>query len=99
VTRFLQRRIAASLKPPSPETRAKTNAYVWGEATTKDGRTERVEIETPNGYDLTVTAALGVVKRLLDPAAEVPVGYLTPSQLMGARYVLGLPGVAARAGL
>lgn len=99
VTRFLQRRIAASLKPPSPETRAKTNAYVWGEATTKDARTESIEIETPNGYDLTVTAALGVVERLLDPAVAVPVGYQTPSQLMGARFVLGLPGVVARAGL
>jgi short subunit dehydrogenase-like uncharacterized protein len=99
VTRFLQRRIAASLKPPSPETRAKTSAYVWGEAMAADGRAARVEIETPNGYDLTVTAALGVVERLLDPAVKAPAGYLTPSQLMGARYVLGLPGVAARAGL
>ena len=99
VTRFLQRRIAASLKPPSPETRAKTNAWVWGEAATKDGRTARIEIETPNGYDLTVTAALGVVERLVGPEGGAPSGYLTPSQLMGARYVLGLPGVVAKAGL
>ena len=99
VTRFLQRRIAASLKPPSPETRARTNAYVWGEASARDGRTTRIEIETPNGYDLTVTAALGVVERLVGPAAGTPSGYFTPSQLMGARYVLGLPGVVAKAGL
>ncbi|MBX7185700.1 MAG: saccharopine dehydrogenase NADP-binding domain-containing protein [Vicinamibacteria bacterium] len=98
VTRFLQRRIAASLKPPSPETRAKTNAYIWGEAAAKDGRAARIEIETPNGYDLTVTAALGVVERLLDSPSRTS-GYLTPSQLMGSRYVLSLPGVAARAGL
>lgn len=99
VTRFLQRRIEASLKPPSPETRAKTNAYVWGEVTTKDGRTARIEIETPNGYDLTVTAALGVVERLLGGPPAEHLGYLTPSQLMDARYVLGLPGVVAKAGL
>lgn len=99
VTRFLQRRIAASLKPPSPQTRAKTNAWVWGEASAADGRTARIEIETPNGYDLTVTAALGVVERFLGPAAGSRSGYFTPSQLMGARYVLGLPGVVAKAGL
>lgn len=100
VTRFMQRRVAASLKPPSPERRARTNAYVWGEVSTADGRTARIEIETPNGYDLTVTASLGVVERLLDPAAPSPrTGYSTPSLLMGSRYVLGLPGVVVKAGL
>ena len=99
VTRFLQRRVAASLKPPTPETRASANAYVWGEASTRDGRAARIEIETPNGYELTITAALGVVERLIGPAAGTRSGYLTPSQLMGARYVLGLPGVARKAGL
>ncbi len=98
VTRFMQRRVAASLKPPSAETRARTNCYVWGEATAADGRAARIEIETPNGYDLTVTAALGVVERLLtEPDGRS--GYLTPSQLMGSRYVMSLPGVAAKAGL
>lgn len=50
-------------------------------------------IDTPNGYDLTVTAALGIVQRLL--GAAVPGGYYTPSMLMGAGYVLTLPGVRA----
>lgn len=98
VTRFMQRRIAASLKPPSAATRARTNCHIWGEATAADGRSARIEIETPNGYDLTVTAALGVVDRLLaQPHGRS--GYLTPSQLMGSRYVLSLPGVIAKAGL
>ena len=98
VTRFLQRRMTASVQAPSPERRARTNCYVWGEATAPGGRTARVEIETPNGYDLTVTASLGVVERLLDPGAPAPkAGYLTPSQLMGPRYVLGLPGVFVKA--
>ena len=100
VTRFMQRRVASSLKPPSTETRARTNCYIWGEAANAAGHTARIEIETPNGYDLTVTAALGVVARLLDPMAPSPrPGYSTPSQLMGSRYVLGLPGVVAKAGL
>ena len=99
VTRFLQRRTAASVKAPSAEKRARTNCYVWGEASTSDGRKERIEIETPNGYDLTVTASLGVVERLLDSGTSPPPGYLTPSQLMGSRYALSLPGVAVKAGL
>jgi short subunit dehydrogenase-like uncharacterized protein len=46
---------------------------------------------TPNGYDLTVTASLGVVQYLL--ANEVEGGYYTPSLLAGAEFVLSLPGV------
>lgn len=98
ITRLLQRRIAASLKPPSPATRARTNCHVWGEATAADGRSARIEIETPNGYDLTVTASLGIVERLL-AQREGRSGYLTPSQLMGSRYVLSLPGVVAKVGV
>ena len=99
VTRFLQARMAASGRAPSAGWRAKTNCYIWGEATTPDGRVARMELETPNGYDLTVDAALGVVERLLNPATPSPSpGYLTPSQLMGARYVLDLPGVIVKVG-
>ena len=46
---------------------------------------------TPNGYALTVSASLGIVEYLL---ANSPAGgYYTPSLLMGADYVLKLPGV------
>jgi len=45
----------------------------------------------PNGYSLTVTASLGIVERLL--RGEVPAGFRTPSQLMGADYITSLPGV------
>ena len=47
---------------------------------------------TPNGYALTVTASLGIVDAFLTQDAP-PGGYYTPSQLMGADYVLELPGV------
>lgn len=94
VTRFIQRRLESSVRPPSSSTRAKTNAHIWGEATAADGRVARLELETPNGYELTVTASLGVVERLLNRDLSPPRrGYVTPSQLMGPRYVLGLPGV------
>ncbi|MEO5595797.1 MAG: hypothetical protein ABIQ97_01435, partial [Lysobacteraceae bacterium] len=55
------------------------------------GREHKRQLITPNGYALTVTAALGIIERLLQ--SDAPAGYITPSQLMGADYVLSLPGV------
>jgi short subunit dehydrogenase-like uncharacterized protein len=91
VVRYLQRRVEARVQGPSAETRRRTRSRIWGEVRNARGEERRVEIDTPNGYDLTVTGALGIVKRLL--GAEVPGGYYTPSMLMGADYVLSLPGV------
>ena len=96
VTRFLEGRMATSVKAPSAEKRARTGSYIWGEAATRDGRRVTAEMETPNGYELTVTAALGVVERLLNPALVSRPGYFTPSQLMGSRYALSLPGVVLK---
>ena len=49
-------------------------------------------MNTPNGYELTVTASLGIVKQLLEVENQ-PGGYFTPSMLMGPEYVLSLPDV------
>ncbi len=96
--RLVERRLLASIQPPSAERRARTNCHIWGEAVAPGGATVRVEIETPNGYDLTVSAALGIVEHILDTQATPPrAGYLTPSQLMGPGFVLGLPGVVVKA--
>jgi short subunit dehydrogenase-like uncharacterized protein len=76
---------------PSAETRRRTRSRIWGEARNARGEERRLEIDTPNGYELTVSAALGIVQRLL--GAELPGAYYTPAMLMGADYVLTLPGV------
>jgi short subunit dehydrogenase-like uncharacterized protein len=49
---------------------------------------------TPDGYDVTVTASLGIVEYLLEN--EVEGGFYTPSLLMGADYVTSLPGVSLK---
>jgi short subunit dehydrogenase-like uncharacterized protein len=90
VVRFLQRRIEVRVTGPSEEARARTRSRIWGEARNAKGEQRRVEIDTPNGYDLTVTGALGIVQHLLSTA--VPGGFYTPAMLMGADYVLTLPG-------
>ena len=91
VQSWLKTRVERSVKGPSDSRRAGSESIVWGEARDAEGREHKLRLRVPNGYDLTVTAALGIVDRLL---RERPAGgYYTPSQLMGADYVLTLPGV------
>jgi len=91
VVRFLKRRVEARVQGPPDEKRARTRSRIWGEARNAAGQGCRVEIDTPNGYDLTVTGALGIVEHLLN--TPVGGGFYTPATLMGADYVLTLPGV------
>jgi short subunit dehydrogenase-like uncharacterized protein len=92
VQRFMKARIEARVQGPSIAKRHATDAYVWGEARNAAGREAKVELLTPNGYDLTVHAALGIVEHLAG-RRDVTGGYYTPSLLLGPDYVLTLPGV------
>lgn len=89
--RYLQERVGRTAGPDRK--RRETSACeVWAEARNATGKQFAASMRTPNGYDLTVNASLGIVEHLL---ANAPAGgYYTPSMLMGADYVLGLPGVA-----
>jgi short subunit dehydrogenase-like uncharacterized protein len=91
VQRFLKRQVDRRVRGPSERGRAASDSRIWGEVEDARGHLHRGELRTPNGYALTVTASLGIVERLL--AGPAPAGYHTPSRLMGADYVLSLPGV------
>ncbi len=91
VQRFLKRRAAAMSPGPDAQRRAATHCHVWGEARDARGAEAHIEITTPNGYALTVDSALGIAAHVLD--AKPAGGYYTPSQLMGADYVMKLNGV------
>ncbi len=93
VRAFMQGRVGASVRGPDATRRASTGCRVWGEARNPAGREAKLEIDTPNGYELTVSAALGIAIHVLDAKKKPAGGYYTPSQLMGADYVLTLPGV------
>ena len=92
VQALLKRQVAGKVQGPSEATRGSTGCVVWGEVRDREGREVKRQLRTPNGYEITVTAALGIVARLLQ-GGRPPGGYYTPSKLMGADYVLGLPGV------
>jgi len=88
---LLKRGVARSVRGPSDDKRAGTVTHVWGEVRDRDGAEIKRHLVVPNGYTLTATASLGIVGHLLRGTDAV--GYRTPSQLMGADYILSLPGV------
>ncbi|MDJ0652741.1 MAG: saccharopine dehydrogenase NADP-binding domain-containing protein [Xanthomonadales bacterium] len=89
---FLKSRVEKSVRGPDADRRENTQSRVWGQVRNASGEQREALMLTPNGYELTVTASLGVVKRLL--AREAPAGFHTPSSLMGAHYAESLPGVS-----
>jgi len=96
VQSFLKKRIDRAVAGPSDQRRASTDCQLWGQVRSADGRSVSATLTTPNGYDITVTASLGIVEHLL--ANSVEGGYYTPSLLMGAGYAATLPGVSLRMG-
>jgi short subunit dehydrogenase-like uncharacterized protein len=91
VQAFLKGRVESRLRGPSEDVRQRSYCELWGQAKSADGRSISATMSTPNGYDLTVSAGLGIVEYLL--AHSVEGGYYTPSLLMGSGYAATLPGV------
>lgn len=90
VVSFLQKRIEKKVSGPSPESRAQTPVYVWGRVRNAAGAEKTARIKTANGYDITVTGSLAMVRAILDGCDQS--GHLTPSVLMGADFITKLPG-------
>jgi len=88
---LLKGRIRARPPGPTEQERARGKSFLWGEATDDSGRKVVSRLQGPEGYTLTVRAALAVVERVL--AGEVRPGFQTPSRVYGADFVLGLEGV------
>jgi short subunit dehydrogenase-like uncharacterized protein len=90
---FMKKRVEQTTPGPSAERRGDSDCYIWGEVRNAAGNEAKLALITPNGYDLTVTASLGIAEHLLERPRRLGGGYFTPSMLMGADYVLTLPGV------
>jgi short subunit dehydrogenase-like uncharacterized protein len=93
VQNLMRRKVEKTTPGPSEQRRRDSSSYVWGEVRNAAGKQAKLELAAPNGYDLTVSASLGIAEHLLRQAQPPAGGYFTPSQLMGADYVLKLPGV------
>jgi len=91
IQKLLKKRVEKKVRGPSEQTRQDSDAQLWGEVVSADGRSAQATMTTPNGYDLTVIASLGITEYLLEN--DVEGGYYTPSLLMGTGFAASLPGV------
>jgi saccharopine dehydrogenase (NAD+, L-lysine-forming) len=91
VVRFLQRKAEERAKGPTDEQRKSSTMSVWGRVENASGASVEGQLEVPEGYELTVLAALACVERVL--RGDVPPGATTPSRAFGADFVTTLPGV------
>jgi short subunit dehydrogenase-like uncharacterized protein len=91
--RFLQGRVAGRATGPTEEQRRTRRMSVWGRVENASGASVEGHLDIPEGYELTVVAALASVERVL--AGGVKAGATTPSRAFGADFVTTLPGSAA----
>jgi len=94
VQNAMKRRVEKSVTGPGKQSRQDSQVQLWGEVSSADGRSASATMTTPDGYDVTVTASLGIVAHLLEN--EVEGGFYTPSLLMGAGYAESLPGISIK---
>src|SRR5207253_402297 len=87
----LKRRLRSGPPGPTEEERARGKTFLWGEATDDAGQRVVSRLRGPEGYTLTVLAALAVVEQVA--AGGAPPGFQTPSMVYGPDFVLGLEGV------
>ncbi|NQD36347.1 NAD(P)H-binding protein [Permianibacter sp. IMCC34836] len=93
VQAFMKKQIEKKVRGPSESVRSQARTYVWGEARNASGASKTARIEVPNGYTLTVHAALAVVAHL--EHYKGPGGAFTPSRLVDANLICRLPGAGA----
>lgn len=92
IQNMMKRRVEKSVTGPVEGERDNSSMELWGEAISADGRSVSATMMTPDGYDVTVMASLGIVEYLLEN--DVEGGFYTPSLLMGADYAAKLPSIS-----
>ena len=90
--RLLIQRVRARAAGPDEAARALGRAILVATAAQSDGRSVTSRLITPDGYALTVDAALRIAGRVASGAREP--GFMTPSRLLGVDFVLELPGTS-----
>ena len=91
VQRFVQQQITKRITGPDEAKRSRASTQVWGHARNAAGKSVEVRLSGPDGYDMTVLAALLITKKVLQGHARP--GFQTPAGLFGANLVLEIDGV------
>lgn len=91
VQNLLKKGVDKFNRNPSQFQRERTKSYLWGQVTNAKGEKLAATLTTVNGYDLTATASLGIVEKLLSKNSFAG-GVFTPAKFMGSSYITQLPG-------
>jgi short subunit dehydrogenase-like uncharacterized protein len=91
---YLKKRIHAGPAGPTDEQRGRGASYLWGEATDTAANRVVSRLDCPEGYTMTVRAAVAILERVL--GGQVQAGFQTPSMVYGPDFVLGLEGVVRK---
>jgi short subunit dehydrogenase-like uncharacterized protein len=81
----LRRRMDRERPGPDDATRARTQSYVWGEASDAMGRRVESRLSCANGYSFTAQATVAAVQRVL--AGGIAPGFHTPSSAFGIGFL------------
>lgn len=92
VQSFLKMRAQRPQGGPSEEKRQTSTSYIWGEVRNRRNEAASLEIETPNGYELTAITAVALAMEVARQDRGRS-GFLTPTQVMGADWLFTIPGV------
>jgi short subunit dehydrogenase-like uncharacterized protein len=88
---WLSKRAKSRSPGPSEADRKRGRSLLWGEVADDKGGRVVSRLRGPEGYNLTVEAALAVVGRVL--SGDAPHGFQTPARAYGPDLVLELPDV------
>jgi short subunit dehydrogenase-like uncharacterized protein len=87
----LKKKIKALPAGPSRQQREKALGMVWGRATNKNGNIATASLCGPEGYTITMHAALIIIQKVLNDNFQP--GYQTPAKVYGQNLVAEVPGV------
>lgn len=88
---YMKRKIERTISGPTEQERSAGETLLWGEVSNAVGKKTSMRMRTPEGYSLTVDAAVTIVQRAL--TEHLPTGALTPSKAFGPDFVTTLKGV------
>jgi short subunit dehydrogenase-like uncharacterized protein len=93
VQAYLRRLTDRQAPGPDDDTLRSSTTHLWGEVTDDAGQRVEARLQTPNGYALTASSAVHIMKCILQHHTRGMVGFQTPSCAFGPDLVLELDGV------
>ncbi len=86
--KFLKKRIPEG--GPNETERARSQTYLWGEASDASGNRVEARLVCPEAYTTTVLTALNIAEKILQ--GNFQIGFQTPAKCYGANLILEIEG-------